>query len=270
MKILFLFLLSFPIYCFSQNFTEERIRQVFCIRDEDFQINEYDLLDNFANFDFSPIFLTNTDPIGFIGDNYQRFYIHFDLVQKNCHSSTNYQVYGKTKVKENICSFQGNITLMSVRLLNEDLRLAAHSQAETHKDNELFNRTKYPVYILLASYNFYEDKEQKYSGTFTGYLKSAFYIKGDSLCFNDLERGFSDDYSNNQFAGIWQMYNSKIQKKCNWGISRIPCSRDLDIGVGFFSPNEKYLKNGWENYYSAYIEQNEEAIKMENRRWWKE
>ena len=41
----------------------------------------------------------------------------------------------------------------------------------------------------------------------------------------------------------------KVQTRpCAWGHYRIPNSGDLDIGVGEFSPNPKYLSNGWGNF----------------------
>lgn len=263
-----LFLLS-ASFCFPQSISEEKIKQVFCESD-DMQIGEKELSESFLKFDFSNVWLTDFKPIGFIGENYQRFYIHFDSITKDDSSPKRYQVCGKTKVKNNVCNFRGKIDLLSIRPLNEDLRLILNDQAKKYGDEEVMNRTNYPTYVLIAKYSFYEDKEQSYSGVFTGLLKSNFYIKRDSLFFDDLNKDFSDGYSNNQFVGTWKMYDYKISKKCNWGISRIPCAKELDIGAGFFSPNKTYLENGWENYHDAYINQNEEALKEESQKWWKE
>jgi predicted transport protein len=265
--LVLLFWLS-TTFCFSQNISEEEIKQIFC-ESADIRIGEKELLDSFLNFDFSRIWLTNFEPIGFIGENYQRFYIHFDSITKDDNSAKRYQVCGETKVKDNYCNFQGEIDLLSIRPLNENLRLLLNSQAKEHGDDEVFHRTNYPIYVLIARYTLFEDQKQSYSGFFTGHLKSTFYIKNDSLYFDDLSKDFSDSYANNQFAGTWEIYNHKIQKRCNWGVSRIPCSKGLDIGAGFFSPSEKYLRNDWENYYNAYINGNQEAIKKEGQKWWK-
>ncbi|WP_440135596.1 hypothetical protein, partial [Chitinophaga sancti] len=51
------------------------------------------------------------EPLGYIGDNYQRFCIHYTSVTKSKENPYQYIVCGKTKVKENICSFTGTITV---------------------------------------------------------------------------------------------------------------------------------------------------------------
>ena len=44
------------------------------------------------------------EPLGFIGNNYQRFYIHFISAIQNPTDKLNYLIYGKTRVKENAVS----------------------------------------------------------------------------------------------------------------------------------------------------------------------
>ncbi|HMU12618.1 MAG TPA: hypothetical protein PKE53_01360, partial [Flavobacteriales bacterium] len=48
--------------------------------------------------------------LGFIGNDYQRLYIRFISVIQNPTNPYEYLVYGKTMVKETVCSFQGSIT----------------------------------------------------------------------------------------------------------------------------------------------------------------
>jgi hypothetical protein len=270
MKLIFVLLFSFIItHCFSQYISKKKIEEIFC-EDEDFEISKNELLDSLINHDFSSIWLTEQEPIGFIGNNYQRLFIHFNSFLKCYNSQRKYQVIGKTKVRNNVCDFHGEIELISIRLLNEGLRLVLNNQAKIYEDHEAYKRTKYPIYILIAKCTIYEDQSQKFSGIFSGYLKSTFFIKDEQLILNDLDKKFSDSYSNNQFVGSWQMYNSDTKKMCNWGLSRIPCSNNLDVGTGFFSPNIKYLKNGWDNYYKAYIEQNKAALMKEHQKWWED
>jgi len=64
-----------------------------------------------------------------------------------------------------------------------------------------------------------------------------------------------------------ESYNTVSQMKCCWGDYRIPYDGDLDGGTEF-CPNEKYLKYGWQNYYNAYVKENQEAIKEEEKKWW--
>ena len=62
--------------------------------------------------------------LGFIGDDYQRLFIHFISVIQNPTNPYEYLVYGKTMVKENICPFQGTITVRQARIY----RSSAHCQ----------------------------------------------------------------------------------------------------------------------------------------------
>src|SRR5690349_24197284 len=51
------------------------------------------------------------EPLGYIGDNYQRFYIHYITIRQSKDTPYQYKVNGKTKVKNNICDFSGTITI---------------------------------------------------------------------------------------------------------------------------------------------------------------
>ncbi|MCO7352770.1 hypothetical protein NHN18_04630 [Riemerella anatipestifer] len=54
--------------------------------------------------------------LGFIGNNYQRFFIHFTSVIQNPTNPYEYLVSGKTKVRETICTFQGTITIKQAKI----------------------------------------------------------------------------------------------------------------------------------------------------------
>lgn len=51
------------------------------------------------------------EPLGYIGSNYQRFYIHYISVVKDTINPYRYLVTGKTRVGNNVCSFTGAITI---------------------------------------------------------------------------------------------------------------------------------------------------------------
>jgi hypothetical protein len=87
-------------------------------------------------------------------------------------------------------------------------------------------------------------------------LQTKWYLdKNNLMQYNDIDIN-SDSYFNNAFVGTWKMYNSKVEKICNWGDYRVPQTKcDFDIGAGELSISEKYLKNGW------WIKQKKE--------WWK-
>lgn len=84
----------------------------------------------------------------------------------------------------------------------------------------------------------------------------------------------ADGFTNNNFTGTWTSYKSNLSRKCNWGDYRIPESRLLDIGAGQFSVDQKYRKNGWENFSVAWNSNSEtpdvkKARDKELLAWWK-
>lgn len=194
--------------------------------------------------------------LGFIGDDYQRFFIHFVSVIQNPTNPYEYLVFGKTKVKENICSFQGTITVKQSRIY-EASDIPAYRQGFANCE------------VIL-----YEDKKQPSTGSIKGTLKSQFLIDNKGQFRYDAIAFGADGFSNNQFMGSWTSYKTKKSKKCHWGDYRIPESGDLDIGAAQFSVDSRYLKNGWENYKLAWGTYSEipeviKARKKEDEQWWK-
>ena len=103
--------------------------------------------------------------------------------------------------------------------------------------------------IIIADYYFREDKKLSATGVFEGKVLLGWYVNNKGVfLFDDIEE-YSDDYSNNQFVGTWTSYKTGVKKVANWGICRIPCSGDLDIGAAEFFPAPEYRKYGWEDYY---------------------
>ncbi len=194
--------------------------------------------------------------LGFIGDDYQRFFIHFISIIQNPTNPYEYLVYGKTKVKETTCPIQGKITIrQSKTYINGDI--PTYKQGFTVSD------------VVL-----YEDKKQSSTGFIKGTLKSHFIIDNKGQFRYDALNFVADGFSNNQFVGNWTSYKTNATKKCNWGDYRIPESGDLDIGAGEFSVNEKYIKNGWLSYMLENMAPNGAIVKpktdekTENKKWW--
>lgn len=210
------------------------------------------------NYDYSPIFsYKETDYIGYIGDDYQRFYFKIDEVEKL--SRTLYSVKGKTKVKSNICSFEGSITVSDI-IENDEIEFV---------DNEFVGQKVEKQGVLEGVYSFAEDHRQLGSGFFSGKLSCSWYIdeKGE-LHYDDLLL-YSDGYCNNQFEGTWTSYKTKKSKKCNWGHYRIPDRGSLDIGAGEFSPDPAYYSVGWANYEHLFDDSPEgEAARIKEKEVW--
>lgn len=245
----------------SQKFLTETLNQPILTQEE--------LLSEFVSHDFSSVWMKYDENIlGFIGDDYQRLYINYLVVIKNSVSPTKYYVYGKSKVMANICRFMGEIEILHIRKIDDPQKTQRYEAAKDYQDTDEVKRLSKEEYILLAKYQFYEDPDQKGTGVFRGIFKTNFYVEEGMIFYNDLDLRYSDSFSNNQHVGTWTSYASGATKKANWGEFRIPYSGDLDWGAGEFSPNKKYLENGWETYYKAYIKQDTTAQKVEEERWW--
>ena len=192
--------------------------------------------------------LTNLlDPIGFIGFDFQRFYIHFSSAIQNPNNNYEYLVYGQTRVKTNVCTFQGH-------LLIKESRLYLESDIPNLKQG-----------FVIGDYELFEDSDKKGAGILKGKFRSDFYITNDGKIKYDAISFTADGYENNQFKGTWTDYKTGTEKVCNWGDFRIPDSKGLDDGAGQFHPSEKYVNNGWKNYS---IEDNHPASVAETHKWW--
>lgn len=175
-------------------------------------------------------FIAFQEPLGFLGDNYQHFYIHYNSVTKSKDDPYKYIVKGKTKLKDNICSFTGTILVQKAKI------------------EESQDAPGYIQGIVTCDVLFYEDSTHAGSGVIKGELTTNFSIDKKGKLEYDALIYFSDGYCNNQCRATWTSYKTGKSKKCNWGDFRIPDSGDLDLGVGDFIVNEKYSKNGWEDF----------------------
>ncbi|AUC15506.1 hypothetical protein BTO06_10295 [Tenacibaculum sp. SZ-18] len=205
------------------------------------------------NYGVSEEIIKRAKPIGYIGNNYQRFQIQIISVIKNQDIPSKYFVYGKTKVKNNICEFQGNIIIENVKIFS-DLEFPEVNQG-----------------IIKGKYKFFENINQKGSGVFNGVFETNFYIDKNGLIQYNALMFSADGFYNNMFQGTWISYKNGKSKKCNWGDYRIPDSGKLDIGVAEFGPNPDYNQFGWENYKNAHFsngDKGENAKEIENRKWW--
>ena len=194
-------------------------------------------------------------PLGFVGDNFQRINIRFISVIQNPDNKLEYLVYGKTRVKDNICDFQGTIRI---------------TESRTYSESDL---PPLKQGYISGDYRFYEDKVQKHTGFFIGHFKTQFYFDSNGGLQYDALSWVADGFENNQFEGTWTNYKTGDAKKCNWGDYRIPDSRDLDTGVAEFGTDKNYDEFGWKNYNLAWVYSSDrpgvkEAREKETEQWW--
>jgi hypothetical protein len=218
-------------------------------------INVHDIDDSQKMVFFGPEKIRMPEILGFIGNDFERFYIHYISIKKSTKTPYQYIVRGKTRVDNDIRSFKGTITI---------------KKAYSYIDDDLTNVKQG---IAISKCRFYEDSSKAHSGFITGKLVTSWYLNKGVLIYNDIYLQ-TDGYANNQFMGVWKSYKGNQTKKCNWGDFRIPNSGDLDIGAGEFGVNDKYLKNGWQSFWDAFISgddsiKTKKALVKENEQWWK-
>lgn len=206
-------------------------------------INEYGYqsapLKTIQNYDFSTVWQADDHfIIGFIGANFQRLDIRYSSIIKDHANPTLYYVYGKSKVKTNICDFQGTIKLIQ-------------HYKQTKNMHEGYKSEGY----IIANIDFYEKNDQQHSGQFKGVLETFYAIDSNGkLVYPDDGDQPSSNY-NNGFVGTWTDYQTKKSKPAHWGADFVPLSSDLNVAtaIGDFIPNEKYQKNGWQHQANGWV-----------------
>ncbi|HVW59713.1 MAG TPA: hypothetical protein VHC48_06755, partial [Puia sp.] len=165
-----------------------------------------------------------------------------------------YHVTGKTKVKNNICSFQGTVTV---------------SKAVIYQDSD---DPRYKQGTITGDIIFKEDSTQPSAGVFRGKVNTDFTLDKKGRLDYDALMMVADGYSNNQCTTTWTSYKTGKSRKCNWGDYRMPDSRELDSGAGDVHIEEKYIPNGWQTFVAAYNSSDndaDKARKIEDEEWWK-
>ncbi len=208
------------------------------------------------------------EPYGFIGKNYQRFYIHYISVKRDTGNHYVYQVTGKTKTKDTARNFKGTITVVKARVCKEPVKMLVHD------DHNKLHEIPFRQGVAYCDIKFTEDTAAHGSGTITAKLTTRFYLDSNQHIFYDNLENLSGRNCNNQVAGLWKLNKGDSIKRCNWGDYRIPYSGDLDVGAGGFCPADQYLDNGWQNYRDANFggpetPKSRKAAALENVRWWK-
>jgi hypothetical protein len=159
-------------------------------------------------FNLTPLWISDTimiedgvetiprpEPLGYIGEEYYRFYIHFISAQKDRKNPYQYIITGKTRIKDNIFTFRGIFKITDARI---------------YKEGDVPGiRQGY----VKGEYIFYEDRRQKGSGKLEGTFKSNFIIDRNNKLRYDALMLVADGFSNNQFVGTRKVYGSKEFQK---------------------------------------------------------
>jgi hypothetical protein len=92
MRLIIVFLFLFCLTLYPQNYSAEWVDQFLNFNEKEFS----DFYNETKEFDFSELWMNEEHQehfIGFIGEGYERIYLHIDLVVKNKNSNTSYYVY---------------------------------------------------------------------------------------------------------------------------------------------------------------------------------
>jgi len=184
---------------------------------------------------------------GVIGLDCERIRIHFDSLRQHTGKPGIYSLYGKSRVKDNICRFGGEIQLLNI----------------LHRDCEGANQEK-KCGKVLGRYTLWEDSSQYHSGFFQGIFEATVLIDIKEKKI-ELDQRFedSDSYANRTFVGIWTSYETKEAEKCIWGDYRLPFVFDFYESERGMQVNERYLKHGWEFKIGG-----EQTDKKRQEEWW--
>ena len=210
--------------------------------DYDFEKKEYILNEK----DFVPRWF---EPIGFRGNDCQRFYIHYDSVYHKGNGV--YEVVGRTRYRDTIRLFSGTLTLDSLRLNNEEYL------------------PKYGEFGSLYGHYQYEEDEFSGGGVLSGKMRIDF-AKVNGCYYYDAFMLIADGYDNNQYEGVWTSKDLTRMEKCNWGDFRIPDSRGLESGEVEFIPRDSCLDRGW-RIYTYRFEDNDslQALFQADEQWFR-
>lgn len=195
-------------------------------------------------------------PLGFIGDNFNRFKIHFETAFQYPRKKLEYFVTGKTKTGTDVRKFQGIMTVTDAVL--------------TASDDE----SQQQQGTIEGKYNLIEDPGEGAAGVYSGKFTINFVLdESGNLLYDATDLG-SNSYSNNQFEGVFTANSDSSQRVCNWGDFRIPGTKGFDVGKVRLSPAAPFVANGWENYRLTEIhpektQEGMEARMREQHEWWK-
>jgi len=218
-------------------------------------------LSTVKNRDFGQLWtlIDNWFVFGFCGPSFQRMKVKILIVKQDKKNPVVYHVTLKTKIKDDIKSFKGDITLYDARMFKTP-----------HKSiNPAIGQNIKKEGIVFGKYLFKTDDKSKPAVQLAGEMCSEWYIDAAGVLKYDNIAGENDGFCNDLFQGTWKDEQTHTIQICNWGDYRIPQSRGLDVGKEEFSPSDRCLKYGWQNYRDAFGYKNDKRARMEEeKKWW--
>ena len=207
--------------------------------------------------DLSGLF-DNSSMIGILGEDCSRIDIHITDARKM--DSREYEIMGISRTRLSvICPFKGKVCIDSI---------SSCSQMIKSEYTELDG-------FIYGYYSFAEYGDKRYSGTFSGSFKQGYRMSGQQI-----EKGRNEiaelKLNLSEYRGKWKSAKG-LTKVCSWAdeiIPDTPANFCLFNDAGEWIVSPKYRKNGWENLYNAYHNENlttdeiQKAREVEEQEWW--
>ena len=174
--------------------------------------------------------------------------------------SREYEIKGISRTRLSvICPFKGKVCVDSI---------SSCSQMIKSEYTELDG-------FIYGHYSFAEYGDKQYSGTFSGSFKQGYRMSGQQI-----EKGRNEmaelKLNLSEYRGKWKSAKG-LTKVCSWAdeiIPDTPANFCLFNDAGEWIVSPKYRKNGWENLYNAYHNENlttdeiQKAREVEEQEWW--
>lgn len=194
---------------------------------------------------------------GVLGEDCSRIDIHFSEARKM--DNREYGISGVSRTRLSaICPFEGKVCIDSISSVPQ-----MESEC-TAVDG-----------FIYGHYSFVEYGDKRCSGVFSGSFKQGYRMNGQRA-----EKGRNEitelRLNLSEYRGKWKAANG-LAKVCSWADEIIPdtptdfCQFN-DAGEWVVSP--QYRKNGWDNLYNAYHNENlttdkvQKARAVEEQEWW--
>ena len=194
---------------------------------------------------------------GVLGEDCSRIDIHFSEARKM--DNREYGISGVSRTRLSaICPFEGKVCIDSVSSVPQ-----MESEC-TAVDG-----------FIYGHYSFVEYGDKRCSGVFSGSFKQGYRMNGKQV-----EKGRNEitelKLNLSEYRGKWKSAKG-LAKVCSWADEIIPdtptdfCQFN-DAGEWIVSP--QYRKNGWDNLYNAYHNENlttdevQKARAAEEQEWW--
>lgn len=206
------------------------------------------------SIDISKLLWKEIEFLGMIGDDIQRMGIVFLSTTRI--SINEYEIIGKSKVKNNICDFEGIIE--AERVIETDIERDEIPELSTVDGR------------IIGKYHFIEDKNQSGTGIFEGIFEIYWaYYDDDKIGLADFWYTMSD-YTI-IFTGSWKSYQTGNSKNACWSDYQGCFPAGFRSDGPDIIPDEKYRSSGWgslTDLWSFDEEKEKNAAKYERENWY--